>query len=96
VNARLVGPLDHLTVCDGVTARQFDGEWVVLDLKGGNYFGLDEIGGRIWQYSSEGHTLGDVARLLAISYEAPVETILSDVLKLANELLERGLLQIER
>ncbi len=85
---------DRVFVPEGISAREFDGEWVVLDLLGGNYFGLDEMGGLIWQQLRAGKSVKEISDLLAENYDAPEATILEDVLRLVNELLERGLVQI--
>ena len=44
-----IRPSDTVALCEGTSAREFDGEWVVLDLNAGNYFGLDDVGGKVWQ-----------------------------------------------
>jgi len=77
-----------------VSAREFDGEWIVLDLRGGNYFGLDELGGIIWNHLSHGLSPAEIARLLAQSYEATEGWLLHDVLALVDELLDRDLVRL--
>jgi hypothetical protein len=94
VERRSVGPADIVCVRAGVTARDFDGEWVLLDLEGGNYFGLDEIGGHIWRDLLEGRTPKEIATRLAATYAETEAVILEDVLQLADELVERGLAKI--
>jgi len=89
-------PGDRLSVCEGVSTREFDGEWVVLDLAGGNYFGLDDLGGTIWQHLSAGRSPFEIARLLGPKYDVDEATILRDVLALVNEFISRGLVQINR
>jgi hypothetical protein len=81
-------------ICEGVSAREFDGEWIVLDLSGGNYFGLDELGGRIWEHLRAGKSPAEIAALLAPSYDVAETTVLDDVLRLVDELVERGLVRI--
>jgi hypothetical protein len=91
---RSVGATDRFRICEGVSARRFDGEWVVLDLNGGNYFGLDELGGVVWQQIGQGRTPADIAALVAPGYQVPAETVLEDVLDLLQELVERGLARV--
>ena len=92
---RAVSPSDKLRICDGVTARDFDGEWIILDLSGGNYFGLNEIGGLIWQQLVAGRSISEIAAALAPDYDAEEPALLGDVVALANELLERGLMKFQ-
>ncbi len=93
--ARQVAPTDRILVRDDVSAREFDGEWILLDLHGGNYFGLDEVGGIIWKELGAGRSVDEVAALLATTYDAPPATITADVLTLVNELIERGLVKLD-
>jgi hypothetical protein len=85
---------DRISVVDGVSARAFDGDWIVLDLAGGNYYGLDELGGIIWNYLADQRSLQEIATLLVPVYDALEEIILRDVVALVSELVERGLVRI--
>jgi hypothetical protein len=85
---------DEIDVCEGVSVREFDGDWVVLDLNGGNYFGLDELGGMIWQHLREGKSAQQIVTALAPLYHVDQETMLRDVLVLIDQLLERGLVRV--
>jgi hypothetical protein len=88
-----IEPTARFRICSGISAREFDGEWIVLDLAGGNYFGLDEMGGAVWQNLDQGKSPQEIARLLATSYEAAEPVILEDVLAFVGELLARGLVR---
>lgn len=75
-----------------VRYRQFDDELVVLDLGGGDYFSLNRTGARMWIGLVSGRTPAEVAADLAVEYEVGLQALLSDCIALADELLERGLL----
>ncbi len=90
-----VAATDRLRICDGVSARDFDGSWVVLDLEKGNYFGLDRVGGVILQNLSAGKSPEEIARILAASFEVTEAASLRDVLRLVDELVDRGLVRVE-
>ena len=81
-----------LRMGDAVFAREFDGELVILDLAGGEYYGLNEVGARIWARLVEGDTPEDVATLLAREYRVERDVALHDVLHLVRELESRKLL----
>jgi hypothetical protein len=85
---------DTVLVCEGITAREFDGEWIVLDLRGGNYFGLNELGGAIWRHLGAGRTPTEIVRIVAQDYEVAETVILQDVLQMIDELVRRGLVRI--
>jgi hypothetical protein len=74
-----------------VMARQVGDEVVILDLASGTYFGLDPVGARIWALMGEGRTLAEICATMLEEYEVEREQLEADVLRLAAELLERGL-----
>jgi hypothetical protein len=39
----------HVSVPDDVLMRELDGESIILDLATKNYYGLDDVGARMWQ-----------------------------------------------
>ncbi|MGB2903507.1 MAG: PqqD family protein [Candidatus Dechloromonas phosphoritropha] len=82
---------DKVTIPTQVMAREVGEEIVILDLAGGSYFGLDPVGARIWELMSEGRTLGEICATMLEEYEVTAEQLQGDVIKLAGELAERGL-----
>jgi hypothetical protein len=81
-----------LKVSDDVVFRELGGEGVILNLASGLYFGLDEIGTRIWQLIDERGRLGAVLTELCGEYDAEPEAIERDLLSLVTELSDQGLL----
>lgn len=88
-------PTVRVSLAKDVSAREFDGEWVVLDLQGGNYFGLDDIGGKVWSHLSTGRSPEEIASLLAPEYDVSEAQLLRDVRVLVDELLERNLVRLD-
>ena len=87
---------DKVVTSDDVVAREVAGETVLLNLATGTYFGLNEVGGRIWQLlDGEGCSLAEVVERLQAEFEVSDEDARADVLELAGNLAENGLLQIE-
>jgi hypothetical protein len=78
-----------------VYARDFDGETVLVDLVGGDYFGLDEIGGRAWSGFVAGKTPAEVAGELCRDYDVERQDVLRDLVELARSLVGKGLLSVE-
>jgi hypothetical protein len=89
-------PDDRFLVSDGVSAREFDGDWIILDLTGGNYFGLDEVGGIMWQKLVAGLSPTEIAIDLAQTYDSSEQSIQGDVLRFVDELVARGLMKGQR
>jgi hypothetical protein len=76
-----------------VFAREFDGELVLLDLARGDYYGLDAIGARLWHGLVAGRTVADIATEIGTEYEVEDATVRADLLALARELVEKGLVE---
>ena len=81
-------------IADNVHARMFDDELVILDLNGGNYYGLDEIGARVWNALEKGHALGAVAGEIEADYEVTRAQLEADLLALARDLCDKGLMAL--
>jgi len=80
-----------VSVPEEVVFRQLDGETVLLNLETGFYFGLDEIGTRIWQLLAQHGRLSDVCKILETEYEAPQQRLEHDLLELVEKLHEHQL-----
>jgi hypothetical protein len=83
-----------LKVGDDVVFRELDGEGVILNLASGIYFGLDQTGTRIWRLIEQHRRLDAVLAALGDEYEASRDTLERDLLNLAVELSEKGLLVV--
>jgi hypothetical protein len=67
-------------------------ESVILDLRGGTYYGLDPIGTRVWETLAAGSSIEALLVALTSEYEVPIETLRNDVEKLIADLVSNGLL----
>ncbi len=77
--------------------QEVDDEAVLLDLERGHYFGLDEIGTRIWGLLAEHSTLPAVYRaLLQDGYAVDEAELEHDLEGFVRELAAAGLLELER
>ena len=83
---------DRLTAAPNVVFRALGGEAIVLDLDGGVYFGLDEVGTRIWTLLPS-HDLAGVAAALVSEYDVEPLEAEGDVLAFADELAAKRLVQ---
>jgi hypothetical protein len=85
---------DRLVPTEQVVARELAGESVILDLKRGLYFGLNEVGTSIWNLIADGVVLRDVNASLAAVYDAPTAVFEGELLRFATELCDQGLCRI--
>lgn len=77
---------DHLS-------SNLGGEEVILDLSSGTYYGLDEVGARIWTLIGEPSTIQDVCDQLIAEYNAEQSVIERDALRFLEKLDDEGLIQ---
>ena len=59
-------------------ANAVGSETVLLQVKRGTYYGLDEIGTRIWAGIKEGVSPLDMCDRIAAEFDEPVETVKAD------------------
>jgi hypothetical protein len=85
----------QVLLTDDVLVRELDGESVILDLSNENYFGLDEIGTRIWQALLNSHTVQDAYETLLQEYDVAPEQLKQDMEELISQLVNNGLLRLK-
>lgn len=83
---------DRASIPPQVMTRTVGDEVVILDLATGTYFGLDPVGARIWELMGEGKTLAEVCEQMLAEYEVSREELERDILRLADELAQQGLI----
>lgn len=81
-----------ITISSDVMTRQVGDEIVLLDLAGGNYFGLNPVGARIWQLLGEGKATGEVPDILAAEFDVGRDQAEEDTRKLLLDLQAQGLI----
>ncbi|MGV7235085.1 MAG: PqqD family protein [Nitrosomonadaceae bacterium] len=85
-----------ITISTEALSQEVNGETVILDLKGESYFGLDEVGTRIWQLLQENSSLQNIHETLLQEYEVDSEQLEKDIKLLLDELLNVGLVSLEK
>lgn len=75
--------------------QDISGEGVILDLKSASYFGLDEVGVRVWQLLQVNPDLNAACQTLLNEYEVDARQLEQDLHKLLAQLVEAGLVTVE-
>ncbi len=86
---------DSLAVDEQVMFRQVDNEAVLLDLKSGTYFGLNDVGARAWQLIIDHGALSRVLDVLLEEYATEREVLERDLLELGRQLVTHQLVDVE-
>ena len=84
----------RVSVPDDVLMRDLDGESVILDLASENYYGLDEIGTRMWQVLSSSQTIQGAYDTLLLEYDVEPQQLRQDMQDLITQLVSNGLLRL--
>jgi hypothetical protein len=92
VSRRTLEPSATFAVPESVHSREVGGETVILDTVGGTYYGLDEVGTRIWDLVRDGRSVEAVETVLLDEYEVEPDDLHRDLERLLDELLDQGLL----
>lgn len=66
---------------------------VVLDVEGGTYYTLNEVGGRIWELLAAGEPLLEILQVLMGEYEVDRALLETDVAMLLAKLRAAGLIE---
>jgi Coenzyme PQQ synthesis protein D (PqqD) len=79
---------------ENVLLRELSGEAVLLNLDSEMYFGLDEVGYRMWTVLTASDSIAAAYDQLLIEYEVDPEQLWESLDALIGECTEHGLLQL--
>lgn len=82
-----------ITVARDIVFRELDGEAVILNLESGIYFGLDQVGTRIWQLVQEHGSLQKVFETMCDEFDVVSDALERDLLELMDDLCAKGLVR---
>ncbi len=82
-------------VPEHVLFRELEGESVLLNIETETYFGLDDVGTRMWNRLIESPSIQLACDALLSEYEVAPETLKKDLTNLLEGLFEQGLLDFE-
>ncbi len=89
--------LEHsVTLTEHTVFRELSGESVLLQLDEGIYYGLDDVGTRLWQLMLEHKQLQQAFEAALAEFDVNADDLRRDLLDLAQQLVDRGLLSVSR
>ena len=72
--------------------QDMDGETVFLDLVNGEYYGVDEVGTRMWQALRESDDVESAVSRLLAEFDVDEDTLRADLAVLIEKMRQAGLL----
>lgn len=85
---------DIVTATQGQISSDLAGEAVILDLTSGVYYGLNEVGAKIWHLIQEPCTIQTIQHNLVQEYDVDPEVCTQDLFQILQELQAAGLVNI--
>lgn len=82
----------QVRIKDDVLFQELQGEAVLLNLNTGAYFGLDQIGTRIWQLLQDDGALSRVMEVILEEYDVPPDILAQDLVELVRQMKQQDLL----
>ena len=79
----------------GQVSSDLGGEVAILDLDSGIYYGLDEVGARIWELVQEPTAVEEVLATVVGEYDVELVRAERDVLALLQRLVDEGLAEVK-
>ena len=86
-----MSPSQRLRISDAAVVRDLDGESVILNIESGIYFGLDQVGTRIWELIGQYGDVDSILRVLEDEYDADPRVLRADLEALIGVLIEKQL-----
>jgi hypothetical protein len=77
-------------------SSEIGGEAVILNLQSGTYYGLDEVGNRIWELIQTPRSVKEVQETILGEYEVESDQCEKDLIALLQLLADENLIEIER
>lgn len=83
-----------IVVSEDQVSSDLGGEVAILNLKAGAYYGLDEVGNRVWGLVQEPREVREVREVLLREYEVDPERCERDLISLVQRLADEGLVEV--
>ena len=82
-----------LSVNTSVVSAELDGEAVLLNVESGVYFGLDQVGTRIWQLLGAGASEREIVDRLVDEYDVDAQQLQADLGGFLDLLIAKSLVR---
>ena len=87
--------MTRISIPEHVVFRPFGKEMVVLNLKTGQYHGLNHTGGRMLEVLAEVNDTDVAAGMIAREFDQPLADVSRDLAELCDDLAQRSLVVLD-
>lgn len=87
---------DLLSLSSSQVACELEGEVIILNLPDGQYYGLNEVGARIWALLQEPQTLNQLRDVLLDEFDIEPELCSMELKGIVRELADSGLVNVKQ
>ena len=94
MNLLMITEQSTIAVVPGLTAADLGGEAVVLDPNSGRYYGLNELGARIFDLTRKPRSVERIMEALLQEYDVEAEKLKEDLLAFLHEMEQRQLIEV--
>jgi len=94
MTARPIPDSAAVVAATDVLSSSFEDELVILDLRDGVYYGLEDVGAQIWALLQEPTSVAAIREAIVAAYDVDPARCERDIRALLSELANRGLVQI--
>lgn len=92
----MANPLSNpsVTVSEDQVSCDLAGEIAILNLKNGVYYGLDDVGARIWHLLQQPTHIDEIVRVILQEYDVEESRVRADLAGLLATLRKEGLIDL--
>ena len=83
-----------IIVENNVLFQEIGGEVVLLDIESGEYYGLNEVGSRIWTLIQEGQGASGILSTMLKEYDVSEKLLASDIEQFLFKLQAKGIIHL--
>ena len=85
----------RIILASDLLSREIDNELVILNLRDGIYYGLEDVGARVWSLLQKPVTFAVIRETLLAEYSVDRDRCDEDLRRLLADLETRGLIVVE-
>ena len=85
----------QISVEKELASSDLNDETVILHLKTGSYYGLNEVGTRIWNLIQNPTTFDSILKIILSEYDVEQQQLEIDLQKILQDLYDKGLIIVD-